>query len=541
MASSFTSAWLAGDPRATALLPLDFPDPSRRAAAVDRAAARPITPAVHAALSAQASRWPMSAARAAHLDALARPGTTVVVTGQQVGLFLGPLYTLHKAVAAIVDARALAAETGRPVVPVFWLQTEDADFDEVRSVALPGPDGDAITLTCEDALGPEAARTSLAHRPLGPSVDAVLAELSEHTRGMSGQQELIDLLGRHYRADATWGDAFAGVMAELFAPEGLLLFNPRDPALAALAAPVHTRAIDRVDALSDALVARDVAITEAGCRVQVPVRPGAALSCYHPEGPTGPRYRLIACDDGGGFELSGAEGRVSPDELRAALADDPLRFSTTALLRPVLQDSWLPTAAYVGGPGELAYFAELPPIYAIFGLEMPLAVPRARFRILGPTVGRLCEQLDLTPDDAARPHRELLAELGARRASELDLDVSALEASLRARLDQDIEALDAAAAPLDAGFARISRKARDVIDSQLERVLDRYRRAVAQHDDAVSERLARFVGLLAPDGAPQERTYGMPHFAAQFGPRRLVETLLEAARPFDGGLIDVDP
>ena len=249
---------------------------------------------------------------------------------------------------------------------------------------------------CLDALT-EAIAEGHGGRPPGPHTAEHLARLR-----------------RHYRPGAPWAEAFAGVLGELFAPEGLVLIDPREPALAQAVAPVHARALAEAAPIAAALIANDAELARAGFAIAVHVRPGAPLSFFHPEGPHGPRVRLEpAAGDGDRFVECGRTAVHGRAELAAALAADPLRFSTSALLRPIAQDTLLPTAAYVGGPGEVAYFAQLPPLYRAFGRPLPPIVPRARFRIVDERARRLLDRLGLSADDAARPEAELLARLRA--------------------------------------------------------------------------------------------------------------------------------
>jgi bacillithiol biosynthesis cysteine-adding enzyme BshC len=534
---AFTPSWLRGEPRATALLPLAFRDPEQRRRAVDAAALRPIDPAVHAAIVAQEARRPQSPSRTAALARLAEPGAVAVVTGQQVGLCLGPLYTLHKAAAAVATARALEAETGHPAVAVFWLQTEDADFEEVRTVALPDPVTGAVRrIRITDDLGSQGARVSLSHRFLGAGMNTVLDELANALGGLPHADATLELLRRRYRPQATFGDAFAGVMAELFADEGLLLVDPRDPALAALSVPIHAHAIARAGDIAAALAGRAAALEAAGFKVQVPIREGAALSCFHPGGPDGPRYRLIP--DDGHWALAGAEGHVGAKDLQTALQTSPRAFSTTALLRPVLQDIWLPTAAYLGGPGELAYFAQLPPLYEIFERPMPLAVPRARFLIVEPSARRLSRQLAIAPLDAGAPRQDLLAELVARDG-DAPVDPEAAIAPVREALAATLAALGKAAAD-DPGFDRVARKAEEAIEHQLARLAHRVHHVADRSDTVRVARLDRLKNLLWPEDTPQERVYGFPAFAARHGPQALVAALVAAVIPYHSDLVEVD-
>lgn len=528
----FTPAWLADDPTATRFLPRAFASRDARVAAVRAAAARPITPALLGALAAQEARRPWSAARARHLELLGR-GAAAVVTGQQVGLLLGPLYTLHKAASAVVAARALAEESGHPVVPIFWLQTEDHDFAEVQRVTLPTQAG-LWTYAVTDELG-ERARVSLSERRLGASVAAVLASLA--LQGPHAD-EVTALLARHYRPEATFGEAFGGLIAELFAAHGLLVFDPRAgperDVLARLAAPVHAFALARAADIEDALARRAHELDAAGFAVQVPVRAGAALSCYA-DGEDAPRHRLER-----GVADNSWTTKHHPEaiEVDRALAETPGRFTTTALLRPLLQDSLLPTAGYVGGPGELAYFAELYPLYELAGMSLPLAIPRARFQLVTATARRLAEQLGLGVGDAARPP----AELAARLTGQEELArVEAHHRAMREALTHGLAALTAEAERRgDQTFDKHARKAQEQIVQALDRLVDRSRRAVIEGDAVVAERLARFQALLAPRGEPQERVLGFAAFAAQVGAGALIDRIVDSAHPFDGSLRTID-
>ncbi|HWM86922.1 MAG TPA: bacillithiol biosynthesis BshC, partial [Kofleriaceae bacterium] len=291
-------------------------------------------------LATQNARLAPSPARDRNLDAL-RGGAAAVVTGQQVGLFLGPLFTIYKAASAIRDAAALAARRGAPVVPVFWLQTEDHDLPEIASCAVPGqldaPRVFALPASPDD-------RVSLAHLTLPAEVEPCIDELADDLAGHSFTASHIARLRRHYRAGAGWAAAFAGVVGELFADEGLVVMDARDPALGELVRPVHHRALRDAEVISRALELRSEELLAGGARVQVHVRPGAPLAFHHPAGREGPRYRLEPAGgegDGARFAEVGGSATHSRAELFAALERDPLCFSTSALLRPIVQDTLL--------------------------------------------------------------------------------------------------------------------------------------------------------------------------------------------------------
>ena len=502
--------------------------PRARARAVARAT-RPLSPDVHRVLVAQNAGLPPSAARDAHLAALGR-GAAAVVTGQQVGLFLGPLYTIYKAASAVVLARTLAAETGTPVVPVFWLQTEDHDLAEIASCGVPGPAG------CEMITAPIEAdnRISIAHRLLPAEVAGCLDRLAELLGDGSLAGVHVDRLRRHYRPGVPWATAFAGVLAELFAPEGLVMIDPRDATLAAVASPVHAYALDQAEAIATELIAHGAELERAGHRTPVHVRPGAPLSFYHPGGALGPRVRLEPAGADAFAEIGG--GRVHElAELLEALHDEPRRFSTSALLRPIVQDTLLPTAAYVGGPAEVAYFAQITPLYHAFDRVPPLVVPRARFRITDARTRKLLARLGLAVGDAERPEPELLARL---RPPGLD----PAEISRRLR-DPFVAAHGELAAMLgDAGpqIARALARTRGSVERSIQKLATKVERVGLYADAERVDAVRRLRALLAPDGAPQERRLGLAGLAARVGDRAVIEQVLAAIDPFDASLRELE-
>ena len=541
MGTSFFESWLRAEPRALELLPDHFRHPAARAEAVAAAASRSVGPRLHESLVAQNARLAPSAARDRNLALLAQPGTAAVVTGQQVGLFLGPLFTLYKAASAIAVARQLTAETGTPCVPVFWLQTEDHDLPEIDHCFTPRSSGAALRVGLEQ---PDAAtsRVPVAHRRLGEGVLPALAALREELQGHPHAAEYLALLERAYRPDARLVDAFATVLSTLFADEGLVFLDPRDPRLAPLAAAVHFRALEEAGPLAEQLAERGTRLAERGFSEQVHIRPGSPLSFFSPEGVEGPRYRLDpAGPDTWSLVGHPAGATVTTAELNGWLDREPLRFTTSALLRPPLQDMWLPTAAYIGGPGEIAYFAQLAPLYARLQLPMPLIVPRARFRVLDDRSRGLLDKLGLTPEELSAPRDALLAQLAARDTGDGFEPPEAVEARLLAAFTAELTRLGERMTALDPGFAQAVTRTDETVRGAVSRLVAKYGRAVAQRDQVTLERVDRLRAYLVPEGAPQERIHGPTYYASRFGPRAFTRLVLEACVPFSGTLEDLRP
>lgn len=524
-AQPFAPAFEAGAPEVQRFLPSHFRCAADRARAVEMAGSRAIAPAVLAELTRQQEALHPSAQRDRHLEQLRQPGTTVVVTGQQVGLYLGPLYTFYKAATAVVVARALARETGRPVVPLFWLQTEDHDFAEVASCALPE---EHLRL----AVAPPE-RSALAHYRLAPEIEQLNERLAQLLAMAPAGAEVAALFARHYQPGRPLGQAFAGILGELFAEEGLLLFNPRTQAVAQAAIPVQRRALERCPAIEAALSQRCQALRGAGFRVQVGVRQGCALSFFHPQGPQGPRYRLQR--EGAGWLLAGAGGSFTERELQERLQAEPLAFSTSALLRPILQDSLFPTAAVVAGPGEIAYFAQLEPLYRDFELPVPMIVPRHRYRMVEPSVRRALKATGLRPEDAALDDRALALRAAAA------IDAQAIEQEILAPSLEALVRVESKLLSIDPSLQRNLVRTRRSIEHNVARLINKVVRAQLRKDTQWNAAMQHVRARLQPQGKPQERVWGLPYLAAKFGVHELKRLLLREDDPFRAGVVTLEP
>lgn len=513
---SFTAAWMADKAEATALLPLRHRDPAQRRQAAMRAAERSIHPAVLASLVAT------TPAQEESRRLLAEGGACCMVTGQQAGLFGGPLYSVYKTAAAIANARALTAETGVPCVPIFWLQNEDHDFEEIATCAVPV---DTAMQRISVSAAPEEAGRSIAARRFDDGIVAAVDALADCLTGPHAAA-VIEQVRAAYRPGRSPCAAFRDLIEALFADHGLLVVDPM--AIPEAAEAVHRRALDEARTISARLQAQVDAIEAAGFTAQVHVRTGAPLSFYHPEGLTGARQRIEP--EPGHCAHCGAEHDESVHESVGM-------HTTSALLRPILQDTWLPTAGYVGGPGEIAYFAQLPPLYAHFDLPMPMIIPRARFQVIDAKATRLLEQLGLAPQDLTSNRDAMLARVGR---TDTGMAPEALEAALLAPMRAALDAFTPHAA-FDKGLAKATAKTRASLTAVAERLIDRYRRTLAREDTVTIDRLDRLLTLLLPDGAPQERVHCWPWYGAQFGVRGFVDLILAATIPFKGTVQTVRP
>ena len=433
-----------------------------------------------------------SGAAADRLRRAATHGGVVVTTGQQPGLFGGPIYTWSKALSALALADRLEAATGIATAPVFWAATDDADFAEAAAtwVALPGG---ARRLALPPTAEPGRA---LAAVPLG-DVREQLAEL-ERAAGSAAYRVPLDVAARAYAPDATVGGAYLALLRALL---GIAVLDAAHPAVRTAGDHLLRQALRRAPALERAVAARVAELETAGFESQVSPVPGLSLV----------------------FERADADkARVPLDRAEAVADDASAMLGSTVLLRPVLERYLLPTAAYVAGPGELAYFAQVSAVADALDVARPLAVPRWSGTIVEPHVQRLLERHALDAESLADPHapeREL-----ARRL--LPEPLAAAIGALRDSAARDLAAVRDAGAGLlpDAVPDGLGRR----LERQIERLERRYRNAVRRANEDAFHDLATLRGALRPGGARQERALNLLPALARHGPL-LLERMVERA------------
>lgn len=529
---SFASRYIEGHPAAQEFLPLDFRKTTDRMKALAQASRHSGLPHLASILRRQNQPWGISPTLESHLQALAQPGTTVVVTGQQVGLFLGPLYTLYKAATAILWAQALSQESKQPVVPVFWLQTEDHDFEEIRSCWIPRTGEPPLCLNMPNHSDTTGTRQSISERTLGPDILNVVDTLASVLGDLPHAQAWMDCVRWAYQPENTWHDAFARLLSWCFREEGLVLLNPRDPELAALGIDVHRKAMEQHETMEHLLVDRANALERAGFQIQVPVGKNRTLSFFHPEGAAGDRYRCIPTAEG--FELAGCDGFLSWPQLSASMQHHPMQWSTSALLRPIWQDHLLPTVGYVGGPGEISYLAQMAPLYEWFERPMPLVIPRGRFVLVDSKSREALSQWKLSVQELSQPEDLLLSQI---LASDLDkIPIETLRQSLIQAFSQALSPWQNTMIHLEDGLRKVIEKTVGSVEQAVDKLVQKVERVQLHRDQALVQKLRTVRIKLFPNDQPQERVLSLPYFAALYGITAIKEAIKQQNPVYHAGI-----
>ena len=473
------------------------------------------------ALRAQAEGFGAGAAALENIELL-RGGARAVVTGQQVGLFGGPLLTLLKAATAVARSGQATEQTGVKHVPVFWLATEDHDLAEVDQVSLLTKHHvETLRAGLKTALPVEVGGV-----PLGAEVEAVLERACE----LLEWAPVCDLLRECYAPGATLGGAFARWMTKLFEGQGLVVVDAAGREFHAMGAPVLRYAIEHAGELEAGLLGRTKELEAAGYHAQVLVVPGHSLLFLVDE--AGGRAALRRAADGSW--KAGGKAYTTADLLRI-LEDAPERLSPNALLRPVFQDCVLPTAAYIGGPAEVAYFAQSQVVYqSVLGRVTPV-LARFSATLIEPSIGSVMDRHELRVPGILTTAEELAQSLGARA---MPIAGKRRLAAVGNAMDAELTALTEYLGSMDESLGRSAK----VSGSKMLYQINRLRRMAAdfelQKEASLRKHAEALVLNLFPEGHPQERLIAGVWFVARYG-EGLIERLVAEAGDWCGGHVVV--
>ncbi len=434
---------------------------------------------------------------------LQQPGALVVTTGQQPGLFTGPLYTVHKALAAVALARSLSSRWQRPVVPIFWIAGDDHDFAEASTASWLDADGVLREWHLEprDAAAPQR---SMSREPLSVEILTGLRTLEQSLPAGPDRDSTLAWLRRHYVPGHTVHAAYAGAVAELLAPYGVVCMDPTSDAFKRAQAPLLLQALERAAEI-DAVLA---ALPDPGTGIAA--GEGATLVFHeHEDG----RDRLMI--DGDGFRARRSGLHFTRAEMRDELANHPERCSANVLLRPVVEAALLPTVAYVAGPGEFRYLtAQAAALYPLFDVTPQRPVPRWSGTLIEPWADRLLDRLGLSleallEDDGSVGRGILRRDM----PDEVPMALQQLQDAINATTNTLTVAGRRIDAVLDRAIASRARRLTQVA-TDLEKVLERHLR---KRGDIAYAQYLRLRGALRPRGAPQERVLTAASLLARHG------------------------
>lgn len=443
-----------------------------------------------------------------NIELLRKKNTVAIVTGQQAGLFTGPLYTIYKALSAIKLSECLRGR-GIDAVPVFWAATEDHDFDEIASAVLLGRDGDEVEFRI-------AASESDQGLPVGSITipESFARELQggfdELPAGDFGP-ELRAQLAEIWKPGRTIGEAFCRDLHRLFEDYGLIVVDPLDVRIKTLVAPIYREAITKADEITPALVGRSKEIEAAGYHSQVLVTDDYFPLFYHTD--DGVR-RSLRRKGPGVYRVSDTKNELTRDELLDIAEREPARFSPGVMLRPVVQDHLFPTLCYFGGGAEIAYFAQNSEVYRVLDRPATTIFHRQSFTIVDPKQKSTLKKYDLKFKDLFAGSEALLPHIVDRFVNPT---TARLFADAEENINRELNRLDQELSRIDPTLAANLATRRRKIVYHISALQKKFRRAQVEKDEIVRRQLHSLFASLLPGGALQERRLNPRTFTLRYG------------------------
>lgn len=471
-----------------------------------------------AALERMNRGWQASEATLKNIRLLAEPDCVAVVSGQQAGLFTGPLYTIYKALSAVKLAECLT-QRGVQAVPLFWIATEDHDFAEVAWAEFLNRDCGREKVAVPAELHKESSPVGFVK--LDESIESVIESLLKALPNSEFTDDVEALLRDAYAPGTAYGDAFARMVTALTAKHGLIVLDPLDAELKKLAAPLYSAAARNAPEIAAAIVHRSRELEAAGYHAQVTPSEDSFPLFLHDE--NGARNALTRTASSK-YRTKAERQEYSAGELADWVLREPVRFSPNVTLRSVVQDYLLPTITYYGGAAEVAYFAQTSEVYRLLDRPVTPILHRASLTMVAKQTWRALERYNLTLKDFFAGYDQVVAKvveeyLGKETSEAFDHTTDTFNRELDTLQDKLRHVDPTLADALDKGRAKIK--------YQLDGLRTRFQRAQIGRDEALSRQLERAFALLYPEKALQERHINITSLLARHG-RYVVDWMFDA-------------
>ena len=444
---------------------------------------------------------------------LADPATRVIITGQQAGLFGGPLFTLLKAITTMKLAAEVSKEQRVPVVPVFWIDAEDHDWPEVSGCTVLDSEFAPDTVRLADLPG--AGSQPIARLSLNDGIHAALDHLTTALPQTEFTSDLIAALRQAYVPGRSMAAAFGLWLEHVLGPHGLVVYDSSDPSTKALARDVFVKEISQPGHTARVAAKAGEALVAKGYHAQAHLAEGT-VSVFHLNAGRAP----IRID---GNTATVGEHSMTVAELLEEAKSHPEHFSPNVLLRPLVQDTVFPTICYVAGPNELAYLGQLKDVYAHFGVPMPLFYQRGTATLADSATLRFLGKYDL-PITALRAQDE--SALNQLLEDQLPPTVEQALTSMSSLVDERMAAVAAAVPQIDPTLEGAVKSTLGKMQHEVRTLHNKVIQAAKRRDDTLRRQFQRAQALTFPQGHPQEREVGFVWFLNRYGPA-LVDRLLE--------------
>lgn len=458
-------------------------------------------------LKDQYNNFSLSEKTSKNIDLLKDEKTLAVVTGQQLGIVGGPLYTFYKIITAIKLSNYLSERYDEyNFIPIFWLEGDDHDFNEVRSINVIDENNELSKIDYDDGIDDEEDRGSVGQIKINDSINNFFEGLNKKLRDTEFKGDLLNKLKDFYSPGKTFKKAFKELIFWLFDEYGLIIFDPQDPEFKVLLKPIFEKEIKDFRQHTEKLVSVSAKLEEL-YHAQVKVHPVNLFYSYD-EG----RFLIEPVENE--FRLKRKRKKFTYEEIIENIKNTPENFSPNVLLRPICQDYILPTAFYVAGPSEIAYFAQVTPLYQIFKIESPIIYPRASVTIVEKNINSVLKKFELEVQDIFSEPEKLKDKI-IRSVSEVTLDEMFKDTSnkIEVALDQLKEKLFEFDKTISDASTKYKQKIFNDLDVLKVKALD----AQKKKHEVTLRQVDKAINSLYPNSNLQERELNFIYFTHKYG------------------------
>ena len=460
------------------------------------------------ALAAMNQRWGAGQNTLDNIELLRESDCIAVVSGQQAGLFTGPLYTVYKALSAVKLAGCLRQRETK-AVPVFWIAAEDHDFAEVAKAEFISRDCQLNDV--EVPAGMHREGQPVGRVVLDESIDTAVDQLFELLPNSEFAADMKALVKNAWQPGRGFVDSFASMMTALLGRYGLIFLDPLDPELKRLAAPLYSEAARRAPEIAAALEQRSHDLESAGYHAQVLATANSFPLFLHDD--AGARH-AVQRGENGKYRAKEIEQEYSAEELATLAQEKPEQFSPNVTLRAVVQDYLLPTIAYYGGAAEIAYFAQTAEVYRVLERPATPILPRSSLTMIERHAGRVLERYGLSLADFFEGHESVIKRVVEEH---LGADTAKLFANAEQHVNHELDRLRQDLEAIDPTLASALETGRKKINYQLDGLRTRFVRAQMTRDEAAHRQLQRVFDQLYPNKDLQERHINITSLLARHG------------------------
>ncbi len=438
--------------------------------------------------------------QAEQLEKLRDEKALTIVTGQQLGIYGGPLFTIYKTITTILLAKQLEEKLSRPIVPVFWLADEDHDFEEVIGFGIPGND-DFIKVT----YGAEGGKRPVSDEVFESELEQFKSSLKEEMFDTDFSDDLWEDFNSWFKEGVTFREAFAKMMDAIFGKYGLLIAGSHDKGIKNLLVDTLKKSMSENDRINSLLEDQSDKIKEV-FHQQVTIG-DSNLFWINEDG-----HRIKIERNGSGWTAD--ENHWTEEELSNEISNNPEKFSPNVFLRPIIQDKILPTLGYVAGPGEVAYYAQMKTLYEFFDLEMPVIFPRISGTLVESGINRILEKLPFEWYRYGDRIEDLEKEY-AKKSEETD--VEKVFADWISDLKDASEKPRNIIAEIDGSLDGMTGKTISGFENEINKLKGRVYRSIKQQEQTQLQRIQKIKAQLFPDDGLQERMISFMYFMNKYG------------------------